>query len=339
MEFLEKQATGGDYWRSIILFGRNVASYKFALAQALLEFKGRGNDLVALEELALPFARNVCKHLMESPKQSTSTSSRFLEACRNYNGGKITQVDLVETTRRIGFVNVIDAFHVVNNANLPHRFFIDERRETGGIRLTENLFQLLDAPASQDLGLEVEARWNLVETAWDLGISNRLISIGYDPLNGNLFTRPENRRIDVTSCRDALNGYQKGKCFHCFDDISIFPEDDALADVDHYFPHTLRTLVAGFSVNGVWNLVLACKSCNRGHDGKFARVPSLNLLGRLFRRNEFLIGSHHPLRETLMSQTGGTPGARRDFLQARHNEASTALIHHWEPEARGEEVF
>ena len=172
MEFLEKQPSGGDYWRSIILFGRNVAYYKFALARALLEFRGRGNDIVTLEELALPFARNVCEHLARSPKQSTSASSRFLVACGNYNGGKITQADLVETTRRIGFNNVIDAFHVVNNADLPHRFFLDERREAGGIRLTEDLFRLLDAPAAQDLGLEVEARWNLVETAWGLGMNS-----------------------------------------------------------------------------------------------------------------------------------------------------------------------
>ena len=26
-----------DYWRGIVLFGRNLASYKFALAKALLE--------------------------------------------------------------------------------------------------------------------------------------------------------------------------------------------------------------------------------------------------------------------------------------------------------------
>ncbi|WP_170297660.1 hypothetical protein [Paracoccus litorisediminis] len=91
--------------------------------------------------------------------------------------------------------------------------------------------------------------------------------------------------------------------------------------------------------NGVWNLILSCQACNRGHDGKFARVPTLNLLRRLLRRNEFLIGSHHPLRETLMHQTGATARARRDFLQARHDEASAILIHQWEPEARGEAVF
>jgi hypothetical protein len=31
-----------------------------------------------------------------------------------------------------------------------------------------------------------------------------------------------------------LNGYQKGKCFHCFGDIRIVGGDDALADVDHF---------------------------------------------------------------------------------------------------------
>jgi len=30
-DFLERQRTLDSYWRAVILFGRNVASYKFAL--------------------------------------------------------------------------------------------------------------------------------------------------------------------------------------------------------------------------------------------------------------------------------------------------------------------
>jgi len=37
-DFIHQAPTLDNYWRSIILFGRNVASYKFALAQALLDF-------------------------------------------------------------------------------------------------------------------------------------------------------------------------------------------------------------------------------------------------------------------------------------------------------------
>jgi hypothetical protein len=35
-----------DFWRSIILLGRNVASYKFALGKSLLELADQGRDQV-----------------------------------------------------------------------------------------------------------------------------------------------------------------------------------------------------------------------------------------------------------------------------------------------------
>lgn len=92
-------------------------------------------------------------------------------------------------------------------------------------------------------------------------------------------------------------------------------------------------------VNGVWNLVLACRHCSRGETGKFAPVPSIALLARLLRRNEFLIGSHHPLRETLIAQTGATEPERKSFLQARHSEARATLLHLWEPPAHGDRVL
>src|SRR4030095_3016186 len=37
-EFTEVRPTLDNYWRAIILFGRNVASYKFALGKSLLAF-------------------------------------------------------------------------------------------------------------------------------------------------------------------------------------------------------------------------------------------------------------------------------------------------------------
>jgi hypothetical protein len=37
MPFVEAHPTREDYWRSVILFGRSVATYKFALAMSLLE--------------------------------------------------------------------------------------------------------------------------------------------------------------------------------------------------------------------------------------------------------------------------------------------------------------
>ena len=39
VEGAARPTTVSDHWRAIILFGRNVASYKFALAHTLLQTK------------------------------------------------------------------------------------------------------------------------------------------------------------------------------------------------------------------------------------------------------------------------------------------------------------
>jgi len=64
-------------WRAVVLFGRNVASYKFALAKTILGMADRADDRVALEELAAPFARHLCEHPKLVDKQATSRSSKF----------------------------------------------------------------------------------------------------------------------------------------------------------------------------------------------------------------------------------------------------------------------
>ena len=51
-EFLERQRTPENYWRAVILFGQNVASYKFALAKTLIELSAHDNESVKLEALA-----------------------------------------------------------------------------------------------------------------------------------------------------------------------------------------------------------------------------------------------------------------------------------------------
>ena len=111
-------------------------------------------------------------------------------------------------------------------------------------------------------------------------------------------------------------------------------QDDSATDtdVDHFFPHALKQVGFGASVDGIWNLVLSCTACNRGAKGKFARIPSIRLLERLHKRNEFLISSHHPLRETLLAQTGQDVVTRKVFLNRSHDVALAVLLHSWESE-------
>ncbi|MGL5250838.1 MAG: HNH endonuclease domain-containing protein [Vibrionaceae bacterium] len=333
MEFYGIEPTTENHWRAIILFGKNVASYKFALAQSLIDLHARPNDLITLEQLAEPFSKNLCSHLLHSPKQITSKSSKFIDTCVAYNEKRIDKETLINATVKLGFNNVIDAFHNVNGGEIEKRFFVDERARNKGIRITDNFYLLTESKQFDSLGHEVEARWRLVEQGWRMGVSRSLISVEYDPSLKTLFTSDKERRVNITSCRDSLNGYQKGRCFYCYDEISVDGGADNLADVDHFLPWAARDHLS--NINGVSNLVLACKECNRGGDGKFAKVPAVDLLHRLHKRNEYFINSHLPLRETLIQQTGTTEQKRRDFLQQQYNNAKNMLIHEWRPEARG----
>jgi len=334
--FLDVEPSLANQWRAVILFGRNSASYKFALAEALLTLRTEG-DLVHLDEIALPFARAVCCHLASASKQASNASSRFLDACRRFNSGQINEDQLRDDTVRLGFNNVLDAFHNLDARTLPERFFIDERQSAKSIRITDAFRQLTTEHAPETLQHETEARWRLVETAWELGLNRSLIA--FDAETTGLYVEQGQRRTSVTSCRHALNGYQKGHCFHCFAPISILTDDAGLADVDHFVPQSLKPHLLDVNLDGVWNLVLACAECNRGPKSKFRQIPSARLLQRLHARNEYLIQSHHPLRETLMWQTGLTTPERMRFLQEIHTRAKRIRVHAWEPEQRGTDVF
>ncbi|MCB0345172.1 MAG: hypothetical protein KDD66_08635, partial [Bdellovibrionales bacterium] len=287
----------------------------------------------SLEDLSGPFSHHLARHLKLSDVQSTSRSSKFLDACRGFNSGSVSAEELKENTVRYGFNNVLDAFHVVGRGDVPTRFFIDERKTRGGIAISDELIQLAKGIEQWNLVPEVEARWRLVETAWHLGLSPRLLQVEFDSGAEHLFIwDSSSRRLDITSARDALNGYQKGKCFYCNDAIAVDSSQPNLCDVDHFFPHRLKsTWSTDSNIDGVWNLVLACKECNRGEGGKFDRIPALRYLEALHTRNDFLIESHHPLRETLMSQTGETVQKRKEFLQRQYDRAKEALVHSWTP--------
>ena len=338
--FYKIEPSSENYWRAIILFGRNVASYKFALAKTLYNFRQHPQDLIRLDELAPHFAEYICDHLKQCGTQSTSKRSRFLDACRSFNNGEILKDKLIEETVKLGFQNVIDAFHNVHGSEIPGRFFLDERKTNGGIRITDQFYSMAESPIIHELNQETEARWRLVETAWNLKLSRHVVSITHDEINKKLqVLTSQNRRVAITSSRDALNGYQKGRCFYCFRNITIDAESSDLADVDHFFPHKLNFCAKDKPINGVANLVLSCRECNRGVNGKFDRLPSIPLLERLYRRNEYLIKSHHPLRETLMLQTGLKEPDRRAFLQAAYDCAHGSLIMTWEPRPSGDSVF
>lgn len=332
IEFQLNDPSLESQWRALILFGKNSATYKFAFAKSLLELVNEETTSITLSDLAEPFSRNITTHLRQNDKQGNSNSSTFLNHCRNFNKGDISKEKLLMETERLGFVNVVDAFQNVNGGQIPNPFY-EKNYENGKkeIIIKDDLLKLKDSFHFKNFNPEVEARWNLVETAWNLQINPNLLEVHYDKTTSLFYLETDfMRRSNVTSVREALNGYQKGKCFYSFQDISVVNFDGNLCEVDHFLPHINKLDHANekANINGVWNLVLADSSINRE---KGARIPDIKFLYRLFNRNEFYISSKHPLAETIINQTGYTKEKRKRFLERQYNLAKSNSIVSWSP--------
>ena len=210
-EFQINDPTLESQWRSLILFGKNSATYKFAFAKSLLELIEKESTSLSLSDLAKPFSRNLTEHLKKSDKQGNSISSKFLSFCRDYNNNLIDEDLLLQQTEKLGFINVIDAFQNVNGGKIPNLFY--EKDFSNGnkkIIIKDNLLKLKESFHFQNFEKETEARWNLVETAWNLNINPSLLEVKYDEERSLFFLENDfMRRKDITSVRDSLNGYQK----------------------------------------------------------------------------------------------------------------------------------
>jgi hypothetical protein len=343
-DFIDTGPKRESSWRGIVLLGANVQSYKFALAQSLIGLASDGRQEVTLEELAVPFSEHLCAHLKTEDKQGTPRSSQFLDTCRAYNKGNTAYEQLIETTVRLGFNNVLDAFHVVGNGTAPVGFFqVAGNGVKRKVSLTDDVFHIASGSQAANLKGETEARWRLVEAAWRLGIETRALvgGVALDEEHNELVIQSGNRRISLAGARGAVGGYQKGVCFYCGLEITEEGEVSARGEVDHFIPWSLGQPVFNRAVNldGVWNLVVACQDCNRGGGGKLANLPSLVMLDRLNSRNEFYIFSHHPLREALIAQTGSLPNERSSYLNRVWQAARDHGLSIWEPIQRAAQPF
>tara|TARA_B100000959_G_C14880763_1_gene582436 strand:- start:165 stop:1199 length:1035 start_codon:yes stop_codon:yes gene_type:complete len=323
-------------WRSLILFGDNDKCYKFALGKTLLHFATLNKDEIIFDDFISVYLDEICDHIKKIPTQGTNAKppGRVLDNCILFNNKKIDKDKLIEIAKSDEWV-VLKKFHLMKKEYVPFKFFDFKKkkykkqyRQNKKIILTDDLLKLNQNAQFNNLLYETESRWNLVENSWHLKIPQRALMIEYNLLDENLLVN----RTNLTGARNGLNGYQKGKCFYCLSDIEIESRNPNLSDVDHFFPLTLEDMGILKNLNGVWNLVLACKKCNRGEFGKFDRLADIKFLEKLEHRNNFLIFSHDPLKQTLIKQTGKDIYSRRKFLNENFQKATQVLIHYnWKP--------
>ena len=326
MQFYRTEPTPRTSWRLAVLMGANTRTYKFALAHALLEAAARGADKVSLDDLARPYALALAQRVLHYP-QARADQSRseqdFLSVCAAEAEATLLTGDptpaLLESARRSMPAMVMQKFHNLRGGTqLPHRFYeVGTGVDKGTVMLAPELRAVAQDLQVSLLEQELEARWAIVEASFSTGIGPVLRSQGLR-VDGEGMVEAV-RRVPVTGVREAISGFQHGRCSYCHDPLDKLNDEVA---VDHVYPFSLmqRESWQGPNLNEVWNLVLAHTTCN---GSKSNRLPTEAEVQRLLSRNEAIIESPHPLRralETLMTGSPGTFGssqaARLTFLHS-----------------------
>lgn len=296
-------------FRTVFLFGRNSSTFKFALTSALL--KQNPKNALSYEEVRDEFLKELFKHYQDNPNQWNRGANSVTKAFDKYSSDNNWN-QLVKVAERNIYNNVFDAYHNVGGASIKDEFILFEHdKASKQIVLTDNLNSVLENPELMKLiEQENQSRWRIVEEAWSAGLSPNLLVYDED---GNLYSvRDKNQeRVNIRSAVNALMPYQHGRCFYCNRPMNIYAnsQDDDFPDVDHVYAHSqgqlIRSNFQNVNTNGIWNLVIACKKCNRGEDGKFDSPPDNTFGEKLRSRNELFTEEHkHSLRNSILISLG-----------------------------------
>lgn len=216
---------------------------------------------------------------------------------------------------------VMDKFHNVQGGSLAHRFYeLTGRGQDKVVRLSPELCRIAGSTQAAGLRSELEARWSIVEASFTVGVGRSLMEQGLavDLDAWRLVADLRQRRRSVAGVREAVIGFQHGRCMTCGDVIG--PADEV--DIDHVFGFALMRhyqvarMWPGLDFDAVWNLAPAHRDCN---GSKSARLPTTFELRRLVQRNEAIMKSPHPLKRTLEISLGsyaGTSGGWPAFTRA-----------------------
>jgi len=300
-----------DYWRAVILYGLNVATYKIALAKCLHTFIMANKDKVTMRELAEEFFKQYRIRLEDGMPQldnpARQTKMEYIVSL--YKLGKVTEDKAIEYVEKNAFSDVVPRFHTVNNEKIPVSFYEHNGK---GLLITDHAFHLFEGEERSRLITEVDSRWSMIEAAFQLKKGNsKLINDirefyllkGYD-------------RKNISGLAPILNGYQKGICFYCGESM-----DGSDIHVDHVIPRQV------IYHDEIWNLVLAHGFCN---EQKLDSLPSIKYINKLIERNEHFIASNHPIKDQLIRTMGKSISDRRKFVEMVYGEVKTIIPYTWE---------
>lgn len=304
--------TSRDYWRAIILYGKNQSTYKMALGKLLIGYAVRNVSKISMDELAGDFLR-IYEERLKSGKPQNKTLGRqtYVEQeIDNMKAGIQKREEAIYVVREKALKNmVLQKFHTVFNRPVPRPFykFTEDQRH---LLLQDDLLEMFSDRQDQSLNAELDSRWDLLEH----GFADFKRTESLDVDERLQYVRRREKRILLTPLIPVLNGYQQGRCFYCGEEL--YPP----VHVDHVIPYQ------AVKHNEIWNLVLAHQFCN---EDKSDNIPPRHFVDNLIMRNEFVLKSELPLKDELKKVLGSTPQVRKEKVQGQYFFAKRKIGRIW----------
>tara|TARA_Y100000590_G_C15648936_1_gene988005 strand:- start:611 stop:1618 length:1008 start_codon:yes stop_codon:yes gene_type:complete len=304
-----------DYWKAIILYGLNQATYKIALGKTLLDLAKNNKNEIDWHLLSKVYFDNYLKRLEDSsrPQQSNPARKTVMERIvKQYQLNKIDYDSAISKVGNEAFHDVIPRFqNIGTDKSIAHEkfyHFIHGKK----LILHDSVFEIHENH-NDELIDEINARWSLLEGAFtivngDYELRNDIIDVyllyGYE-------------RTNITKNIPFLQGYQGNLCFYCAEKIN---KSDI--HVDHVLPRQV------LQHDEIWNLVLSHSLCNLH---KSDSLIGKHYLEKLLARNENIIGSNHPWKKKIIEKLGMTTDIRaKSLLNHYENTRIVLRNNYWE---------
>jgi hypothetical protein len=301
-----------DFWKGIILYGLNSATYKMALAKSLIGFARDLKTTIPWDELSKSFLEQYQIRLGQKfmPQQSNPTRLTVMErVVKDLRNGVLSETQALDKVGTVGLDNVIPRFQTIGTDSdivKDHFYEFDFGKK---LVLKDTILSFSKAQIDQ-LEDELTARWSLLEGAFSINQTD------YHLANDirEIFLKNGYDRQSITCNAPFLLGYQGGVCFYCGEAMQHSKH------VDHLLP---RQVV---NHDEIWNLVLAHADCNMSKSDK---LVGSHFIEKLIARNENIMGSNHPWKLKISSELGSTPKRRANELRRHYENVKAVLGNYW----------
>lgn len=304
-----------DFWKGIILLGLNQATYKMALGKVLLEHAVHASS-ISWQDLSKSFLDTYSERLLGNshPQQNNpARQTKMEQIVTSHKLGIISYDEAVQKVGDEGFNDVVKRFQKIgtNSTIVADMFYEFDFGKS--ITIKDDL-NLIAANKFDDLIVELEARWSLLEGAFSLKHHN--VQLANDIREIYLLSGNE-KRNSLTTNIPFLQAYQGNCCFYCGSQLN---EDNI--HVDHVLPRQF------INHDEIWNLVLSHDLCNLH---KSDMLIGEHYFEKMVTRNENIVGSSHPWKYKIISILGSTPEARERKQRKHYNNAKIVLnSNYWE---------